>query len=116
MDFDLFETDDLGDDFVSSVNWEPTQVPLTVEKLNQVPIFAELHCQGEDMLHSKFADESFLRKGFMIDAPLEEIFTDCGWQESIFFGDIYGFKAKDLQVTSVLDYSLAEAWYYLSID
>lgn len=110
MDFDLFATDDLGDEFVSSVNWEPTQALLTSERINQVPIFAELHCQGEDMLNSKFAEKSFLRKGFMIDISLEEIFSDCSWQETTSVSDIYSFQAKDLQVTSVLDYSLTEAW------
>lgn len=111
MDFDLFSSDDLGDELVSSAHWEPTQGPIYSDTVNREPIFAELHCQGEDTAQSRFAEESFLRKGWITDLELHRTFDNYSWQDMIPISDMYDFKASDLNVTSVVEYCLTEAWY-----
>lgn len=75
MDFDLFNFDE-DDELLSTACIEATQGHLTAPQQTQTfdgageeSVLPELQCSGEDSTHAQFANDGFVRSGFMLTRP-----------------------------------------------
>ncbi|XP_036338974.1 protein MMS22-like [Rhagoletis pomonella] len=83
MDFELFNLDE-DDELLSTACIEATQDHLSVPKPTQAldgtiedTVLPELQCSGEDSTHSQFANEGFVKCGFMLTYP------EAAWRPAI---------------------------------
>lgn len=102
MDFDLFELDE-DDAILSSMCFEPTQHQ-DAELITNV--LAEFQCTGEDSTKSQFANEGFVKNGFILTINEQKKYSALN---EITLTS-YEFQAAHLHSKSNEQFVFGDAW------